>query len=126
MNQNLINAVVEQLGYDGIDAECRDVLQDVSRHGADAGFGGFIYYADTCEFFESNRASIVELVKQYADDFGQDSISFVASFNWLGDDRETRDEIGRAIYGSLEDGGSLVANALAWFALKEVARHITE
>lgn len=126
MNQNLINAVIAQLGYDEIDAECRDVLREVSRHGADAGFGGFIYYTETRAFFESNRASIVELVKQYADDFGQDSISFVAGFNCIDDDIETRDEIGRAIYGKLEGGDTLVANALAWFALEEVARHITE
>ena len=125
MNQNLINAVVEQLGYDDLDSECRDVLQDVARYGADAGFGGFTYYADTCAFFEANHAAIVDLVKQYAEEFGTDVISFVAGFNCLDDDIETRDEIGRAIYGKLEGGDTLVANALAWFALEEVARHVT-
>jgi len=125
MNQNLISAIVEQLGYDDLDAECRDVLHDVAQYGADAGFGGFTYYADTCHFFDVNRAAIVELVKRYADDFGQDVISLVAGFNCLDDDCETRDEVGRAIYGTLGDDDTLVANALAWFALEEVSRHVT-
>ena len=61
-----------------------------------------------------------------AQDFGQDPIQFVASFNCLDDDLETREEIARALYGRINSDDTLVANALAWFALEETARELTD
>jgi len=115
MNKKLTRAVIRQLGG-------RDYLEDVANHGASGGFPGFTYYSDTIAFFKRNRTEIIELVKEYSDEFGQGPISFVAGFNCLNDDPETRDEIGRAIYGRLQSGDTNVPNALAWFALEEVAR----
>ena len=122
MNQQLINAVKEQIGQD--DEAGYDPLQDVYNHGISGGFGGFTYYRETSKFFEENKQLIVEHLKNDAAQFDQDVISFVAGFNCLQDDDETRDEIGRAIYGQLEDDDTQVANALAWFAAEEVARFI--
>ena len=48
----------------------------------------------------------------------------VAGFNCLTDDAETRDEIGRCIYGNVEDDDVQVPNALAWFALEETAYYL--
>ena len=118
--QELVDAVKEHL----CDDDGYDSLKDVYEHGADAGYPGFTYYSDTCEFFQMNRAAIVQMVKDYADEFGQDAISFVASFQCLTDDAETRDEIGRAIYGQPEEDDCIVQNALAWFALEEAARAV--
>jgi hypothetical protein len=120
----LYDAVVEQLGYD--EDELKGTLEDIASHGADAGWPGFTYYSDTCAFFESNKRAIVELINEMADEFGQDVISFVAGFNCLEDDRETRDEIGRCIYGKPNDDDTQVPNALAWFALEEMARRNTD
>ena len=122
MNTQLIEAVKEQIGQD--DEAGYDPLQDVYNHGIDGGFGGFIYYKDTCKFFRENRDLILQLVREEAEQFGQDIISFVAGFNCLEDDSETRDEIGRAIYGQPEEDDTQVVNALAWFAAEEVARFI--
>ena len=126
MNENLINAVAEQMGYGPTDEEFISYMHDVANHGADSGFSGFAYYTDTVEFFKQNREAIVQLCKDYASDFGTDVISMIAGFNCLDDDPETRDEIERAIYGRLERDDLQVPNALAWFALEEVARHLTD
>lgn len=126
MNTKLFDAVVKQLGYSPTNRnneELIDTLRDVSNHGASNGFSGFIYYSETVKFFKKNRQEIIGLCKEMASDFGQDLISFVASFNCLTDNEETRDEIGRAIYGRMRSADTLVANALAWFALEEVARY---
>lgn len=117
-------AVIEQLSGD--ESEARDTLRDVASYGADAGYGGFTCYSDTCGFFAANQSRIVDLVKEMADEFGQDPIGFVASFNCLADDRETRDEIGRCLYGEPSDEDTQVPNALAWFALEETARQLID
>lgn len=125
MNTTLRNAVIKQLGYDPDDTENEEMLStmsDIANYGISGGFSGFIYYSDTVEFFKKNRSRIVEMCKEYADEFGQDVISMVAGFNCLNDDPETRDEIGRAIYGHMKPDDTLVANALAWFAAEECAR----
>lgn len=122
----LQRAVIKQLGYEPDDEELQGVLEDVANHGADAGFCGFTYYSETCAFFDHNQTDIVDMVKEMADDFGTDPISLVAGFNCLDDDCETRDEIGRCIYGKPTDDDTQVPNALAWFALEEVARQLVE
>lgn len=117
----LVNAVLSQLSDDEHDAI--ETLRKVAHHcSADAGWPGFTYYRDTCEFFSQHRELIIDHVKQSADDFDQDVISFVAGFNCLTDDRETRDEIGRAIYGAPNADDVSVQNALSWYALEESAR----
>ena len=125
MNEKLIQAVKDQISDD--EDEALEVLADV-RSAAD-GVSGFIYYSDTCKFFEDNQREIVEMAKEMADDFGQDVVSMIARFGCLTDDRETRDEIGQAVYGKYrmeESESTNVPNALAWFALKEVARFVTD
>jgi len=127
MNENLIQAVKDALHCDD-EEELMDTLQDVCTYGANNGFGSFIYYSDTCQFFLDNRRDIIDLVNELADDMGEDVISLVAGFGCLKTycaDREGKDEIGRAIYGTPADDDTQVMNALAWFALEEVARHLT-
>lgn len=122
MNKKLINAVKRNLGGD-----VKQQMKDITNHGIDGGFGGFIYYSDTVKFFKNNRAEIIELVREMAQDFGQDPIEFVASFNCLKPaDFETREEIARALYGKLKADDIQVANALTWFAGEEVSRYCTE
>lgn len=119
MNKKLTNAVIRNLGG-------RNYLEDVANHDAGGGFAGFIYYSDTVKFFKNNRKEIVELVKEMAQDFGMDSVSLVAGFNCLTDDFETRESIARCLYGRMNDSDTQTANALAWFALEEVARAETD
>lgn len=119
----LQNAVIEQLGFDSLDEDCMATLEDVSSHGADSGFSGFIYYTETMAFFEANKAAIIEQLKDDVDIFGPDSvIGLVKSFKCAAD--STEDEIGATLYGGEVD--TCVANCLAWYALETVAYQLTD
>jgi hypothetical protein len=128
MEANLINAVVRQLGYRKITKECRETMSDICNNGIDGGFGKFIYYSDTVNFFKKNRAAIVEAVEEMANELGEDSAVMVAGFNCLKPcDKETRASIARCIYGGrLTEDDTQVANALSWFAAEEAARAVVD
>jgi len=119
MNTQLKKNIVNQLGYDELNTECREILSDVASYGAQNGFSGFIYYTDTVSFFKENKAEIIELVTDLNDELGEDVIAFIQSFRCLD---ATVDEIGRTIWSN--DTDTFVANALAWFALESLAYEI--
>jgi len=128
MNTKLVCAVIREIGFDPdeINDELLNTLGDIANRGIDGGFPGFTYYADTLNFFRANKREIVELCHEMAEDSSLDVISFVVGFKCVDDDRESRDEIGRAIYGTPEPADYLVQNALAWFAAEEVASFLTQ
>ncbi len=119
----LTRAVIRQLGD-------KDNLIDVSNHGADAGFCNFVYYKDTVPFFEKHRKEILSVLE--AD--GEEPASMVFGFNCLRlkeadreEQRAYRGAINRLLYGNRKVDWDrqeeiMVANALSWFALEEVAR----
>lgn len=118
INPKLIRAIVRQFGsWDYF----KDCAEDITNHGAAGGFSNFIYYSDTCEFYARNRALIGALVKDMAESLGESPIEMVQSFNGLGKDF-TLEEVGQTLYGPKNQHQTQVANALAWFALEEVAR----
>lgn len=122
MNKKLITAVIRNLGG-------RNSLKDIANHGIDGGFGGFIYYSDTVKFFKNNREEIIALVLEMSQEFGENPIKFVQSFNCLHNNynnAEGEAEIARALYGRLASDDTQIPNALAWFAAEEVARHETD
>lgn len=146
VSEKLIRAVLRQLGG-GKDAI--DTLRDVNRGGADAGFAGFTWYSDTVAFFKRCRKEIVALAEQQADGMGENTCEMVASFGCLAGSRLKHDRtdgydcrttahnrailneympsVARCLYGGrLTDDDIDVANALAWFALEEVARAFEE
>lgn len=128
IDKRLIRAVIKQLGYSTAKKDREELLstlRDIRNHGADAGYGGFTYYSDTCKFFRRNRASIVELLKSQASDFGHKTITeMVKQFRCAQDSDE--DEIGRALFGKTRSDEVSVENCLAWYALEEVARGAEE
>jgi hypothetical protein len=129
MNKHIIEAVIEQLGG-------TDNLQDVVNHGADAGYPGFTYYKDTCEFYKNNRKEINQMVRDMASDLGEKPVEMVGGFGCLKaynhkadkwEDQEVYDAIGTCLFGGkLSEETTQVENALAWFALEEVARYVVE
>jgi hypothetical protein len=122
IDAKLIRATVRQFG----DWEYfKQSAPDVSNYGAAGGFSGFTYYTDTCAFYAGNRALIVALVADMADNLGEDQITMVRGFNCLGKDY-TPEEIGQTLYGPKNKHQIQVANALAWFALEEVARSFVD
>lgn len=114
----LVRAVVSQIGGW---AEFKERAGDVAKHGADGGFCGFSYYSDTVAFTKRQKAAILELAKQQADDFGSDSVySMIAGFACLPE--FSASDIAEAIRNPRSGDRQQVFNALAWYALEEVAR----
>lgn len=140
---NLDRAVFSQLGYSRClphsNEELHGTLQDVANHGADSGFSGFTYYVDTVAFFKAHRKAIIALVEDMAEQMGESPVDMVSGFNCLvnrdekdehkrnAEKRENMPSVSRCLYGGrLTDADDLTANALAWFALEEVARKHTD
>lgn len=141
MNNQLIKAVSEQCGYetddsagfrlfDASNAELIQLFSDVSNHGASDGYGGFIYHSDTCKFARDNMPLIIEQLKEDASNCGMDVFEMVSHLKYLND--YPAFEIASVIFNqadeaTINDGADTqILNALAWYALEEVARYITE
>lgn len=117
---SLVRAVVRQMG--GWQSFC-DSAPDITRHGIDGGFHGFIYHRDTEPFATRNRSAIAEHARTQADDFGTSIVEMVQGFGCFRGGKPTEAEVCQALYGgqNYEDGIN-VLNALAWYAGEEVAR----
>jgi hypothetical protein len=116
VSEKLIRAVVRQCG--GWDS-FREMARDVSEHGAEAGFSGFILSAETGRFYATHRPAILAHARELAG-VGVSLPALVKSFRCLPD--STEEEIGATLYGNRAAQDVCIANALAWFALEEVAR----
>jgi hypothetical protein len=122
----LLRAVARQIGGW---SELQESASDISRHGIDGGFGGFIYTSDTVKFYKANRTLILDLLEQQAEEFGLDPTEMVCSFNCLRtegpeDKRELQREVWRTLGGRMNSDDYLVANAMAWYAAEEAARAV--
>ena len=116
---SLIRAVSRQMGSWEY---FTDSAEDICNHGASGGVGGFIYYNETVKFYRRNRKANLQLAEQMADDLGEDLLSMVASFNCLKCYKLTNNEVAQALYMSKGEWVDSVQNAMAWFALEEIAR----
>ncbi len=114
---SLIRAVVRQMGgWDSFTSSAHDI----SNHGIDGGFSGFIYTQDTWTFAKRNREAIAQMASDQASDFGTGVMEMIRGFGcFRNGTKPTDEEIGRALYAG-ERGE--VSNALAWYAGEEVAR----
>lgn len=123
INGALINAVVSGLGGW---ASFKESHADVCSHGANNGFGEFIYYSDTVKFALKHRPAIIELLNETRESIGEPGsiVEMVQNFGCLGKDDYTQDEVGQALWASNAKAKEQqqVLNALAWFALEEVCR----
>lgn len=124
----LIRAVIKQLGSF---ERFQEQAPDITNHGIDGGFGGFIYYCDTVAFTKKHKKHILKLAEDQARDcYGKDTDAFtmVSTFNCLKGLDLTPGKIAALIYGRepRDDDGSAdytsVYNALAWYAGEEVSR----
>lgn len=102
----------------------RESLADVVNHGADAGYSGFTYYTDTLAFYKAHKGDILALAQHIAEELGEDMLAMVAGFDCLRNDKLTPSEVGEALYSGRGDCAQTVRNAMAWFALEEVAREL--
>lgn len=117
IDESLIRAVVRQFGGW---KDFQESAQDVARYGANAGYSGFTYYTDTVRFTQKNKQSILELARQQAQDYlGVSVYEFIAGFNCIDLDSF---EVADALHEKNNPERDTVYNALAWYALEEVAR----
>lgn len=129
----LIRAVVKQIGGWQIFQEC---AADITNHGIQGGFSGFIYYTETVPFAKKHKTAILEMLADLANDLGEaDEFRVIAGFNCLSSHgkpdyspsyiaklvhaREPKNDEAAAEY-------TQVYNALAWYAGEEVARSYTD
>ena len=121
IDADLIRAVIRQSGGW---KSFQDIAPDITKHGIAGGFGGWIYYTETCQFYAKNQALIVELVeyqmKEYDYQSAQDMINRFNSID------ATMSEIGHTLYGNKSQHDTQVANALAWFAAESVVGEYDE
>lgn len=117
----LVRAVVKQMGGWHSFVES---APDITGHGIDGGFNGFIYNKDTEPFARRNRAAIADMAEAQASDFGSSVTEMIQSFGcFRNGTKPTDSEVGSALYaGKDKDGGLSILNALAWYAGEEVAR----
>lgn len=120
IESKLIDAVVEQIGD-------TDYLLDVANHGAQGGYSGFTYYSDTIEFWNKNRINIRKLASIQADEMGLGMLEMIAGFNCLKQLDLSLDEVAAVIYTDKEtENRTAILNAMAWYALEEVARSYSD
>lgn len=117
----LTSAVIKQIGD-------RDSLEDVARYGAAGGFCGFTYYKDTSAFYRKNREEIKKLLGETSENYGEGLFSMVCNFACLRDWKVTEDQVAAVLFGKFgeidEGDETQIENALAWFALEEIAREL--
>jgi hypothetical protein len=118
----LIRAVVRQIG--GWE-EFEGHADDITNHGIDGGFHGFIYYTDTVKFTTANKAEILAALKEQASDLGEDGvISSLSHFGCL--KGYSQEEIAEGLYNAKSEHRTTIYNALAWYAGEEVARSYSD
>ncbi len=120
--------VINQLGYTEIDDDLRCTLSDISNHGVDGGFHGFIYYTDTIKFFDDNRAVILEALAEFAEELGESVPDMVKSFRCLqiSDSENWDHEIDQILMGLECKDDTQVKNALSWWAAEHVAYQLSD
>ena len=84
-------------------------IAEVAKHGADAGFPGFIYTSDAVKFYQEHHDKIWQMLWEDAEGLGTTPIQMIADFN-------------RADMATTYDG---FANLLAWYALERAAQDFT-
>lgn len=117
----LITPVMTQSNCDSWQ-EFTGYLDNVSAspYGAAAGFGGFIYYSETVNFWRKNRKKIVRLMEEEADELGEpNALAMVQNFNALKD--YDGNDIARALYGAFDEDFTEIYNVFAWYVLESVA-----
>jgi len=122
MSPKLVRAAVKQFG--GIEA-LNECARDVSNHGINGGFHGYIYYSDTCVFFAKHQNDIVSFAGGMAREFGEDLLTMVSNFGTIKGDYSPA-EIGATLFGSKRKHDTQIANVMAWFIGEEVARAVVD
>ena len=94
-------------------------IPDIANYGASGGVSGFIYYSDTVNFTKRNKIKIMQSLTELSNDIGESIISMLSHWQCL--NGMSQREIMEGLYNPKSDNKTTVYNALAWYALEEVA-----
>jgi len=94
-------------------------VPDIANHGASGGVSGFIYYSDTVNFTKRNKNKIMQSLTELSNDLGESIISMLSRWQCL--KGMSQCEIMEGLYNPKSDNKTTVYNALAWYALEDVA-----
>ena len=119
IDESLVLAVVRQMG--GWES-FKESAPDITNHGIDGGFHGFIYYGDTMKFAKVNKEAIRSLAIQQAEELGLGVVEMIKGFGCFKNSGVTEAEIIDGLAGIAHPMGVNVLNALAWYAGEEVSR----
>ena len=126
---SLQQKVIEQLsGESKLNKDNTSTLKDIANYGADAGFNGFIYYSDTCKFFDDNKDLIFEQLLEDRVNIGYNSLTEMLSSFKCFKDVDTYD-IEAFLINSEDESNeeqTTLKNGLAWYALESVAWQLEE
>ena len=105
--------VIERLVY-AVDEQMGDLLQDaenIYNHGISGCYPGFVWYNETCAFYQAYKDDIWEMLWDQHKEFGHKHIlEMIASFT-----------------GANQVGGSdQFENLMAWYAAEEAARYVVD
>lgn len=120
--------VIEQLGYDELDKEAAQTLKDMANYGIDGGFTGFIYYNETCKFFEDNKELIMAQLLEDRWSIGYSSLTeMLSSFRCLKDvDTYNIEQFLINSDDESNEDETTLKNGLAWYAAETVAFQLEE
>lgn len=119
-SSHVAELVIDQMG--GWEAFSENA-PDIANGGADAGWVGFTYHADTVAFAKKNQRPIMKMATEEAQNFGMNVLEMIAGFRCLRDAGVTTFEVADVLLNGEDDGdvATWVYNALAWYALEEMA-----
>ena len=121
--------VIEQLsGESDLNEYNASTLKDVASCGAAAGFGDFIYYSDTCKFFDDNKDLIMDQLLEDRINIGYSSLTEMLSSFQCFKDVDTYNIEAFLINSDDESNEeqTTLKNGLAWYALETVAQQLEE
>ena len=120
--------VIEQLGYDELDKEVAQTLKDISNYGIDGGYTGFIYYYETCKFFEDNKELIMTQLLEDRLNIDYSSLTeMLLSFNcFKGIDSYDIEQFLINPNDENNEYETTLKNGLAWYAAETVAYQLEE
>ena len=94
-------------------------VSGIANYGASGGVSGFIYYSDTVNFTKRNKIKIMRSLTELSNDVGESIVSMLSHWQCL--KGMSQCEIMEGLYSPKSDNKTIVYNALAWYALEEVA-----
>lgn len=95
----------------------KENILEIVKHGAGYGVPGFIYTEDTVEFFKRHRTEIMEMLNDFSENLYRTVKIFVPLRSVSFSEKEFYD----AVYLNEGENKDIIQDALAWFALEEIA-----